>query len=36
MAVAGSARAEIIEALRSDYGLADPSPIVDDILGSED
>ena len=34
MAVAGSSRDEIEHALRAELGIADPEPIVDDLLGA--
>lgn len=33
MAVSGSSRTEISEALRAEFGLDDPNPVVDEILG---
>jgi hypothetical protein len=33
MAIAGSSRDEIASALRAEFGIADPGPIVDGILG---
>jgi len=35
MAVAGHERAEIESALTSEFGIASPGPLVDDILGAE-
>ena len=35
MAIAGSSRKEIRRQLRSDYGIADPEPVLDEILGPE-
>jgi hypothetical protein len=35
MAVAGHERAEIEAALASEFGIEEPGPLVDDILGAE-
>ena len=36
MAVAGSSRAEIESRLRIDFGIQDPAPLLDAILGQEE
>ena len=33
MAVAGSTRAEILVRLRKEFGIEDPEPIVDGVVG---
>jgi hypothetical protein len=35
MAVAGASRADIEEALRTEFGVSDPAAVADEILGAE-